>query len=310
MTDLPPVADAPAHKDTGSLRDLIETGFSPSRRWAIGLMGASAASSVLASCGGGGAGSGSGISATTTSSASSSVSSSSSSSSASASSSSASGTCTALPEETNGPYPADGSNSYAGATVNVLTQSGVVRSDIRTSFGTYAGQATGVPLVLTITVEDSANGCQPLSGYAVYIWQCTDDGLYSLYSTGVTAQNYLRGVQVTDANGQCTFTTVFPGCYTGRMPHIHVEVYATLASAVHERNARLTTQFAFPTDVSQTVYNSVSSYSASIRAFNSISFASDNVFSDDTTAQRTARTIALTGNSSDGYRGTVTCAIA
>lgn len=214
-----------------------------------------------------------------------------------------------MPEETNGPYPADGTNSVSGSVVNVLTQSGVVRSDIRSSFGAYAGTAAGVPLTLTITVTRSSTGCTPLSGYAVYIWHCTNDGLYSLYSSGVTIQNYLRGVQVTDANGQCTFTTIFTGCYTGRMPHIHVEVYPSLTSATHETNAVLTTQFAFPTETCRTVYTNASGYSSSLTALNRISFESDNVFSDDTTAQRTARTIALTGNYADGFTGTVTCAI-
>ena len=60
---------------------------------------------------------------------------------------------------------------------------------------------------------------------------CDRDGLYSLYSSGVTAHNYLRGVQETDASGNLGFTTIFPGCYAGRMPHVHVEVYPSLDKA-------------------------------------------------------------------------------
>ena len=92
----------------------------------------------------------------------------------------------------------------------MLTQSGIVRSDIRTSIGSYSGTAPGVQLTLTITLVNTNLGCTPLSGYAIYIWHCTRDGYYSLYT--VTGQNYLRGVQVTDANGQVTFTTIVPGC--------------------------------------------------------------------------------------------------
>jgi protocatechuate 3,4-dioxygenase beta subunit len=41
----------------------------------------------------------------------------------------------------------------------------------------------------------------------------------------VTTESYLRGVQVTDSNGQVTFTTIYPACYSGRWPHIHFEVF-------------------------------------------------------------------------------------
>ena len=60
---------------------------------------------------------------------------------------------------------------------------------------------------------------------AVYLWSCTPEGRYSLYSKGVTDQNYLRGVQAADADGWVTFTTIFPACYDGRWPHLHFEVY-------------------------------------------------------------------------------------
>ena len=97
--------------------------------------------------------------------------------------------CEELPEETAGPYPGDGSNGP-----NVLTESGVVRSDIRSSFGSSSGTAEGVDLAIDLTVL-AADGCTPLSGAAVYLWHCDREGRYSLYSQGVEDQNYLRGVQ-------------------------------------------------------------------------------------------------------------------
>src|SRR4029453_1536909 len=124
-----------------------------------------------------------------------------------------------------GPLPGDGSNGP-----NALTQSGVVRSDIRSSFAGLSGTADGIPLTIMLTIV-SASTCAPLPGYAVYVWHCSREGLYSLYSPGVTDQNYLRGVQETDANGQVTFTSIFPACYSGRWPHIHFEVYPSLAAA-------------------------------------------------------------------------------
>ena len=79
--------------------------------------------------------------------------------------------------ETAGPYPADGSNRP-----DVRTESGIVRSDIRPSFGTATGTAAGVPLAIALTLEDLTGA--PLAGAAVYLWHCDRDGNYSLYSTG------------------------------------------------------------------------------------------------------------------------------
>ncbi|MFT4251559.1 MAG: intradiol ring-cleavage dioxygenase, partial [Caulobacter sp.] len=89
------------------------------------------------------------------------------------------------PTETNGPYPSDGSNSVNGVVSNILAVSGVVRSDIRSSFGSSTTTAPGVQLTLTITLANTNNSCAALSGYAIYIWHCTRDGNYSLYSSGI-----------------------------------------------------------------------------------------------------------------------------
>ena len=106
-----------------------------------------------------------------------------------------------------------------------LTESGIVRSDIRSSFGSSSGTAEGVPLPVELTVVDTANDCEPMAGAAVYLWHCDREGRYSLYSEGATDQNYLRGVQEADANGRVAFTSIFPAAYSGRWPHIHFEVY-------------------------------------------------------------------------------------
>ena len=282
-----------AHKDEGSLHDFIASGLPPSRRKLFLMFGAAA----LTGCGGASS-SGSTITAT---SGTSSSSSSSSASSSSSSSSSSSGSCIVAATETNGPYPADGTNSINGSIANILTQSGIVRSDIRSSFGSYSGTAAGVPLVLTIQVE---SGCAPAASYAVYIWHCDRSGDYSLYTA--TSQNYLRGVQETDADGKVTFTTIFPACYSGRMPHIHVEVFASLATATTEQNALKVTQLCFDRTICQTVYSNASGYSASVANLAAISFSSDNVFADDSAAQLSAATVGLSGDYSSGFTGTVT----
>ena len=184
--------------------------------------------------------------------------------------------CVADPPETNGPFPGDGSNSAPGGTSNILAESGVVRSDIRSSFGTSTNVAAGVPLTLKIKIGDAGNGCAALAGYAIYIWHCTQDGLYSLYTA--PDENYLRGVQAADAEGVVTFTTIFPGCYDGRWPHIHFGIYPSLDVATDHRNAVLTSQFAMPADACKAVYDSAAGYEASISSFGRISIASDNVF--------------------------------
>ena len=135
----------------------------------------------------------------------------------------------------------------------MLAESGVVRSDIRSSFGASSGTAEGVPMQLELTITDLPAGT-PFAGVAVYVWHCTRDGGYSLYSEGVEDQNYLRGVQIADATGRVAFTSIFPACYSGRWPHIHFEVYPDQASITDAANAVATSQVALPQDVCELVY--------------------------------------------------------
>ena len=116
----------------------------------------------------------------------------------------ATATLAEIPDETAGPYPGDGSNGP-----DVLTESGIVRGDIRSSFGGSSGTAAGVPMQLELTITDLAGG-KPFSGAAVYVWHCNREGGYSLYSEGIEDQNYLRGVQIADDAGRVTFTSIFP----------------------------------------------------------------------------------------------------
>ena len=267
------------------------------RRRMLGLIASGGAALVLPACGGGGDGA---------SASSGTASGSSGSDGTSSSGTGTSGTCLADPTETEGPYPGDGSNSSHGSLVNVLAQSGVVRSDIRSSFGSFTGTAQGLKLTLTITLVNVNGNCAPLSGYAIYLWHCTQDGNYSVYSSNNIADNYLRGVQATDVNGTVTFTTIVPGCYAGRMPHMHLEIYPTLASATKAANKIKTTQLAFPTALLSSIYSANSGYSASVRNLASITFATDNVFSDGTDLEMTT----MQANSGGGYSASITISIA
>ncbi|HJV02553.1 MAG TPA: intradiol ring-cleavage dioxygenase [Burkholderiaceae bacterium] len=216
------------------------------------------------------------------------------------------GACAVIPEETGGPYPADGTNSngMGSGTTSVLNLAGVVRSDIRSSFNGAAAVAAGVPLTIKLQIVNANGSCAGLPGYAVYLWHCDRDGNYSLYSSGVTDQNYLRGVQEADSAGAVTFSTIFPGCYSGRMPHVHFEVYPTLAKSANASNRVKTSQFTFPMATLNEVYASAG-YSASVRNLAQISYATDNVFGDGTALQM----VAVTGNVTDGYVTTLTVGV-
>jgi protocatechuate 3,4-dioxygenase beta subunit len=210
-------------------------------------------------------------------------------------------TCVTVPEETAGPYPGDGSNG-----VNVLKESGVVRTDITSSFGDSAGgTAEGVPLTLTLTVVDADSGCgTPRTGAAVYVWHCDREGGYSLYTEGVTDENYLRGVQETDEKGRVTFTSVFPGCYPGRWPHVHFEVYDSLEDATSATAITSTSQLAFPKDVCDTVY-ATEGYEGSVANLRRLTLESDMVFRDGHDHQLAT----VRGSAEEGYAASLTVAV-
>jgi protocatechuate 3,4-dioxygenase beta subunit len=196
-----------------------------------------------------------------------------------------------VPEETQGPYPGDGTNG-----ANALALSGIVRSDIRSSVGGATGVADGVELTVTLTIVDGQNGCKPLAGYAVYIWHCDRAGNYSMYSAAAASENYLRGVQETDENGQVTFTTIFPACYSGRWPHIHFEVYPSLSVATSGNNKVATSQLALPEADCNDVF-ATAGYEASVTNLTRISLDSDNVFSDGAALE----TPTVSGSVDAGY---------
>ncbi len=205
-----------------------------------------------------------------------------------------------VPDETAGPYPADGSNG-----LDVLDDSGVVRHDIRRSFGDSRTLATGVPLRVNLTVTDASDDYAPLSGLAVYLWHCDRLGRYSMYSSGVEDENYLRGIAKTDGEGTAWFKTIFPGCYPGRWPHIHFEVYRSVAKAISNGPIVKTSQIALPRAVCRKVY-ATSAYSGSLRNLARTSLATDNVFGDDKAIHQLA---TVTGNLKKGFVANLTIGI-
>lgn len=200
-----------------------------------------------------------------------------------------------MPTETNGPYPGDGTNGP-----DVLDISGVERSDIRSSIGSET-RIEGVEVTLTMRIIDIHNNYAPYAGAAIYIWQCNAEGQYSMYSSGVQNETFLRGVQIADDDGRVTFKTIFPGCYDGRWPHIHFEVFPDKASTSEYNNNVLVSQLAMPQDKCQQVYE-LSQYPSSKLNFSKFkSVQEDNIFADSFQLQ----TPATSGSAQAGYTMTI-----
>jgi thiamine-phosphate diphosphorylase len=144
---------------------------------------------------------------------------------------------------------------------------------------------------------------RPLAGRAVYIWHCDRSGGYSLYSQGVTNQNYLRGVQEADASGRVSFTSIFPGCYSGRWPHIHFEVYPSLVAGTNVANRVATSQIALPKSACDAAYTTAG-YESSIGNLSHISLATDMVFSDGSALE-----LATVSGSAAAFNASLTVAL-
>lgn len=169
--------------------------------------------------------------------------------------------CTLIPSETEGPFPLD-------LTANTY----YFRKDIREN-------KTGTPLTVKMKIFGLDN-CLPMPNVRVNIWHCDKDGLYSGYNgqgnAGQTGLTYLRGYQITDANGEVEFTTIFPGWYTGRIAHIHFQVFVSSAY-------RAISQMTFDIDTKNALY--AANPTAYTKGADPLSFAQDNIFSDGVTAQ-------------------------
>ena len=160
-----------------------------------------------------------------------------------------------------------------------------------------------MPLTITLTLVDPVSSCAPVVGAAVYLWHCDALGRYSLYSSG-SPPRAGSGSAGHDAAGQVRLTTIFPGCYSGRWPHVHFEIYPSLDSATASANKRATSQLALPRATASEVY-ATSGYTGSAANLATVSLETDSVFADGTTLE----TPTVTGSVNSGYEAALTVGV-
>lgn len=181
--------------------------------------------------------------------------------------------CAVSPTETAGPFP-------------IKTPADLVRENI-------IGNRTGVPLLINFNIQNVNNNCAGLPNVLVDIWHCDAKGNYSEYNNQLdgdfTRENFLRGRQTTNASGNVSFISIFPGWYPGRTPHIHVEVKSSTGASL------LITQVSWDINISNTVY-ATSGYNGNADTNNS----NDGIVSNANLVD------SLTGNTTSGYTLTKT----
>lgn len=184
--------------------------------------------------------------------------------------------CTVTKTETVGPYP--------------------IKSPTAVVFPNIVGDRQGLAMTMELTIKNANTSCAELDAAMVDVWQCDALGNYSQYGS-LTSVNWLRGRQTTDSTGKVGFTSIFPGWYQGRAPHIHVHIYSSTGRSL------LVTQIAFPKAICDTVYSQTSPYKT--KGLQDTTNESDGIFRDGYENQMAT----LTGNVTDGYKLSLTIVV-
>jgi protocatechuate 3,4-dioxygenase beta subunit len=174
------------------------------------------------------------------------------------------------------------------------------RSDIRTDPVTGAVSA-GIPLALTFNVSRVAsNACTPLTGAYLDVWHCDAAGVYSDVSG--SSRKFLRGYQITDANGTAQFETIYPGWYAGRAVHIHFKLRLFAGST---KTYEFTSQFFMDDTLTDSVYTQSPYITRGARTTRN---AQDGIYNSLSSAEKTALTLQ-TSKTADGYAGVINLAV-
>ncbi|HEY1952051.1 MAG TPA: intradiol ring-cleavage dioxygenase [Gemmatimonadaceae bacterium] len=170
------------------------------------------------------------------------------------------------------------------------------RSDIRTDPVSGAVSA-GIPLALTFNVSRVASSsCTPLTGAYLDVWHCDAAGVYSDVSG--SSRKFLRGYQITDANGVAAFTTIYPGWYSGRAVHIHFKLRLYAGSS---KTYEFTSQFFFDDSLTDSVFTQ-SPYNT--RGSRNTRNANDGIYNSLSSVEKAGLTLQ-TSKTSDGYAGII-----
>jgi protocatechuate 3,4-dioxygenase beta subunit len=185
--------------------------------------------------------------------------------------------CVLLPSMTDGPYYFDANQ---------------IRSDITEG-------RPGTPLRLSIGVVD-VDDCRPIGDSIVDLWHCDAVGLYSGYNLpggNTVGEDFMRGIQFTDAGGIATFQTIFPGWYQGRANHMHLKVRLS-------QTTYITSQLFFPQDIGDSIHTTREPYTA--RGANPVKNEDDGILRSTPRAEATMASMSPDG---DGYTAAITIGI-
>ncbi|HMI56142.1 MAG TPA: hypothetical protein VK494_08145, partial [Gemmatimonadaceae bacterium] len=155
----------------------------------------------------------------------------------------------------------------------------------------------GIPLALTFNVQRVASSaCTPLTGAYLDVWHSDSTGTYSDVSG--SSRKFLRGYQITDANGVAGFTTIYPGWYSGRAVHIHFKLRLYAGSA---KTYEFTSQFFFDDTLTDSVYTQ-SPYNT--RGSRNVRNANDGIYNSLSATDKAGLTLQ-TSKTADGYAGVI-----
>lgn len=201
------------------------------------------------------------------------------------------------------PYPGEQLLQPGGASLaNIWSASGLLRHDIRPNLSGDGLAAAGLRMDLTMTLLAAGYAQTPIRNAAVYVWHSDAQGEYSVY--GRNDADYLRGIGITDASGRVSFTTIYPGTYRGREPHIHFEIYPSLDAVRKASACILRSRILFPEATTREIYKSNLVYRPSLKLFDEL------VFGRPGAASPTARTALVSGTAKAGVRASISVPIA